>query len=1171
MKRLFVIIFILSVAAEMFGPGPHPVYVEIRNSQNEIPVVGDITFLAWLLSNPEEILDENVTDCYYPAFTSCVKINCGQFLNWNEGDILHLEVTEISSNESGTGEYVLNLNASQFFYMDDGGIYLGGIIIPPDLELPVEFITDEDTELSVNFSEYITGLYSAIVSGGGENISVGITGSTVVFIPASNWNGSEVISFEVIGLGGENDTDDVVMVVTAVNDAPVLNLPQHFQFNEDGSFSVDIEQYASDIEEDLLSFAVEGSEHITAEIAGTQLYLEAETDWNGIEYITVIVSDDQRRETTSSEVMVIINPVNDTPSLELPEQLTFRAEIEATVDFQLFMEDIDGDDLEISVYGEDELIVEIDGSVVSFEYTAGWHGSEELIFTVNDNILRATDSDTVMINIFYPEDTIFSCDDYEIDDGQPLTVQIQTTEIFEEWSAAAFILGFNYNPLVLDYSGFSLANSILPLGAIEINEEVSGELVIEFASVFPIDGSGILLELDFTGVCFGVSELSFEYCLMSGYNLTNFQDGEVIVNNIGLQHPPVADAGDDFGVMSGGNGTVDGSGSYDPDGDEITYLWDAPPDIILEDETAMVTGFTAPIVAEDTEYIIVLTVSDGMYDTNDFVTVTVNYMNYEPEIDLPTEFSFEEDGELELDFSEYVYDPDGDPVLITVTGNENILVEINEMEVLISAEANWYGTETLTFTVDDCIQRPSDEVNIIVTPVNDIPHADAGMDQNGRDGEVITLNGSASWDVETEELEYLWLAPAGIMLNDPYAENPFFTAPQVVDPTELEFTLQVSDGEASDEDLVVITIQDDEPVLLHVDLLPDNNALFTWFAPGSGGSGQELEQGFEGIVPPQGWTNIDHDGDGYGWYIYVQNPHSGTSSIGSQSYSPSGGALTPDNWLISPTIQVGGLSELHYWIAAQDVYHFAEHYSVLVSTQGVGLENFEDILIEETLSNTNWAQHTFSLMPWAGSTINIAWRHHDVTDQFILKLDDVQILNSGTRAIEFQADFENCETAITNSQAAFRERDLLGYNVFLDTVLQNFVEIREYPFEDVIGEHLAGVQAVYDNGGESEIVTKTFDHTANNAELPMVTGLNRIFPNPFNPEVKIEFSLKNTEHVCLNVYNIKGQKVADILDEELTAGRYSRTWKADGLPSAIYFLQMQADEYNRFEKLILLK
>lgn len=1131
-------------------PGPHPVYVEIRNSANAVPDSGDVVFQAWLTSNPGEILDQNTTDCYYPAFDSYVKVNCGQFSNWLNGDVLHLWVQEVSSGEEGEGEYVLNYNSSQIFSMADGGIVLGGGI-PPEIELPEQFTTDEDQTYSVNFGQFITGYAADLTYTGGESISVVMDNFNVDFIPAENWFGSETFTFEVTGLEGETDSDVVEVVVSSVNDAPIWSLPASFQFNEDGEFSLDISNFAIDIEEDELSFSAEGSEHITAWVTDAVLHLSSQPNWNGSESIELSVSDDQSRDITTASVMVIVNPINDAPVLQLPEQMTFMAEAAAEMDFAEFMDDIDGDELFISVYGEDDIQVDISGSIVTFTYNTGWHGSEDMIFTVNDNQFRATASDTMAVNIFYPEDTILSCDDYEINDGQSVSVPINATEFFEEWSESSFELHFSYDPQVLEYTGYNTANSILAGASLQVISDEAGELVLDYFHYIPISGAGELCELEFDAICYGISPLDIESCTITTGALTNLVDGEVIVNDIGLPHPPVADAGDDFGVLSGADGTLDGSNSYDPDGDAITYLWSASTDITIAEPTQAITSFTAPFVTEDTEYMITLTVSDGQESTSDFLVVTVNYMNHAPEIELPAEFSFNEDEMLEIDFSDFVSDVDEDELELFVDGNVELDVDFNALIVTVTASENWFGSEVLTFTVTDNIRRlsASDDVTVTVNSVNDLPHADAGMDISSRDGNVVILDGSASWDVETEDLAFMWLAPTGIMLDDPYSATPQFTAPQVVDPTEFEFTLQVDDGEATDDDIVIVTIQDDEPSLPNVVPQENNTALFTWSAPGSGGSGQELEEGFEGIIPPQGWTNLDEDGDGYGWYIYVQDPHSGSSSIASQSYHPTAGALTPDNWLISPSIQVGGLSELRYWIGSQDEFYPNEHYSVMISTEGTEPQYFTDLVTEETLSDNSWQQRTFSLQQWAGSTINIAWRHHEVTDQFLIKLDDVQIVNA---------------------DRVTATRELQGYNVYLDDEFQDFVEIREYMFEDVYGDHVAGVSAVYDDG-ESEVVTTEFTPNSNDQQIPLVTALNNIYPNPFNPETNIEFSLKEDQHVLIEVFNIKGQKVETLIDQKLDAGTQNIVWKAENNPSGIYFLRMRTNDLTKQEKLILLK
>ena len=62
------------------------------------------------------------------------------------------------------------------------------------------------------------------------------------------------------------------------------------------------------------------------------------------------------------------------------------------------------------------------------------------------------------------------------------------------------------------------------------------------------------------------------------------------------------------------------------------------------------------------------------------------------------------------------------------------------------------------------------------------------------------------------------------------------------------------------------------------------------------------DESFEGDTLPDGWSQNDADGDGYGWGLWTSFPHSGAQCISSSSYLNSVGALTPDNWLISNAI-----------------------------------------------------------------------------------------------------------------------------------------------------------------------------------------------------------------------------------------------------------------------------
>ena len=79
------------------------------------------------------------------------------------------------------------------------------------------------------------------------------------------------------------------------------------------------------------------------------------------------------------------------------------------------------------------------------------------------------------------------------------------------------------------------------------------------------------------------------------------------------------------------------------------------------------------------------------------------------------------------------------------------------------------------------------------------------------------------------------------------------------------------------------------------------------------------------------------------------------------------------------------------------------------------------------------------------------------------------------------------------------------------------------------------------------------------------------YPNPFNPSTNIRFNLPEAAKVSLNVYNVTGEKVAVLLNEQEEAGLHSVQLDASNLPSGIYFYRIIAGKYQKTMKMILLK
>ena len=123
---------------------------------------------------------------------------------------------------------------------------------------------------------------------------------------------------------------------------------------------------------------------------------------------------------------------------------------------------------------------------------------------------------------------------------------------------------------------------------------------------------------------------------------------------------------------------------------------------------------------------------------------------------------------------------------------------------------------------------------------------------------------------------------------------------------------------------------------------------------------------FEDTDQLEGWGIIDADGDSIYWQYINQytNPHSGNANLTSASYN--GTALTPDNWLISPAVPMGG--KVSFWAAGQDANYAAEVFKVYVYA-GEDWTSVDDFiaLSDDITATGEYVQHTFDLSAYQGT------------------------------------------------------------------------------------------------------------------------------------------------------------------------------------------------------------
>jgi len=168
-----------------------------------------------------------------------------------------------------------------------------------------------------------------------------------------------------------------------------------------------------------------------------------------------------------------------------------------------------------------------------------------------------------------------------------------------------------------------------------------------------------------------------------------------------------------------------------------------------------------------------------------------------------------------------------------------------------------------------------------------------------------------------------------------------------------------------------------------------------------------------------------------------------------------------------------------------------------------------------------------------------------------------------------------------NRREAGQRLELLEYSVYLDDVLIDSTEDIFYQYEDLVvnQEYIAGVQAVYEYGA-SEIAVIEFIFKGVDVDFPYateyMTQLNGNYPNPFNPETTISFSLGKGGRATIKIFDLRGRLIRTLLDSSLEEGKHSVIWdgkcnRGSSVTSGIYFYSLESSGEGESRKMILLK
>lgn len=611
---------------------------------------------------------------------------------------------------------------------------------------------------------------------------------------------------------------------------------------------------------------------------------------------------------------------------------------------------------------------------------------------------------------------------------------------------------------------------------------------------------------------------------------------------------------------------------------------------------------------------------------NFYVTETVSHMDrtrynrdneevYDAANPPEESFSFEKYANVKFIFTMgatssitgYVYAEDTTPlagaeVLIEESGRSTF-TDGNGMYILdsvlpetytVTASAFGYETSTETIVVgeeetvtQDFTLAPLGVVTVSGQLVgSDLP--DAGIADN-----PITLSGYQLYETTTDASGNFSFA--GVYTNQTYSLTSSFEGYQAIN---LEVVV-----EADDVDLDAVVMQElTFPVSNIVAVQAGDESLvdLTWNTPGSGATEFRYDDGtFESSVgdASEGANAVfgaTHNYNGVlssmSWYLdgtYYTHPTVNLYILGLDNNN----MPDRDNVLFTATQIPNTDDEWNEYLFPAEVVA-SEGFFIGICTPNIylsiglddGVDDPYEFIAGTQFFSTNWTDETEAWQDLGDLSPNYA-------RNFMIR---AQGMNFGELRETRNQTINNVNTI--SKEADLKDlRELVSYNVYrFPSMYQSDptqwmlvgTDVSDSLYTDTtwisvpVGNYRFAVTAVHTNDVESiasfsNIVEKTFVD-GENPMVPAVTRMNNNYPNPFNPSTTISFSLKEDSDVTLSIYNIRGELVNTLVNEDLTAGSHQVVWEGKDstlrpVASGVYFYKMRAGRYTSTKKMILMK
>lgn len=284
---------------------------------------------------------------------------------------------------------------------------------------------------------------------------------------------------------------------------------------------------------------------------------------------------------------------------------------------------------------------------------------------------------------------------------------------------------------------------------------------------------------------------------------------------------------------SGQTVNLDASGTFDNDGDNLTFTWSSTSGVVFSSTSALQTSFVAPTVSSATPLSITLSVSDGEAVSTRNITITVNPTTVTPNnapVIVLDYMSSAQSGQTVTLNAAGSFDADGDALTFSwQTSSPSIsLSSLNGTSTsFVAPEVATATTVSVSLALSDGKTTSNRTVNITINPAqsgggNNAPVVTIQYDINAYSGYVTSIDASDSYDPDGDAVSFNWSSEENVFISSNTTPSISFLAPEVTEPTPYKFQIETNDGSISSLREVEITILPYKPELSEIQIVSVN-------------------------------------------------------------------------------------------------------------------------------------------------------------------------------------------------------------------------------------------------------------------------------------------------------------------------------------------------------------